>query len=105
MTVFDLLLILLVLATVGCVVTVLTALVFHRWALAGRCFASIAAAWAIYLGFGAAVAIEAPQHIVRLGEDRCFDEMCFAVTGWNRTSSTNAGKSFYPVYVRFSNRS
>jgi hypothetical protein len=46
-----------------------------------------------------------PQHIVSLGEDRCFDEMCFAVMGYHRTPSTNAGKSFYLVDVRISNHS
>ena len=105
MTIFDLLLIFLVLASVAGIVAALAALLLRRRVLAARVIAAIAGAWAIYLGTGTAVALMTPQHIVSLGEDRCFDELCFAVMGYNRTSSTNPGKSFYIVDVRISNRS
>ncbi len=105
MTIFDLLLIVLVLATVAGIGTVLAALFFRRRALAAALLAAILGGWVLYLGIGTAVALTTPQHIMRLGEDRCFDEMCFAVTGWNRTPSTNAGKSLYVVDVRIANRS
>jgi hypothetical protein len=105
MTLFDLLLILLVLATIAGILIAAGCLLFRRRALAARLLLAILGAWILYLGAGTAVALETPPHIMRLGEDRCFDEMCFAVTGWNRVSSTNAGKSFYIVYVRISNRS
>jgi hypothetical protein len=105
MTLFDLLLILLLLATVAGVVTAFAALFFRRRALATRSLVAVVSAWAVYLGIGTAVALMTPQHIVSLGEDRCFDEMCFAVMGYHRTPSTNAGKSFYLVDVRISNHS
>jgi hypothetical protein len=105
MTLFDLLLILLLLATVAGVVTAFAALFFRRRALATRSLVAVVSAWAVYLGIGTAVALMTPQHIVSLGEDRCFDEMCFAVMGYHRTPSTNAGKSLYLVDVRISNRS
>lgn len=105
MTLFDLLLILLVLATVAAIVVVVAALFRRRWAFARRSLAAIAAAWAVYLGVGTVIAINAPQHLLSLGEDRCFDEMCFAVTGWNRMPSKQPGSSFYSVDVRISNRS
>ena len=105
MTTFDLLLIVLVLSTLAGGVTAVTSLFFGRRVIAARLVAAIAGGWLTYLGVGTAIALITPQHIMSLGEDRCFDEMCFAVMGWNRTPSTNAGKSFYIVYVRIANRS
>jgi hypothetical protein len=105
MTIFDLLLIILVLATVAGILAVLAALLLHRRTLAARSLVAIVLAWALYLGIGTAVALMTPQHIMRFGEDRCFDEMCFAVMGYNRIPSKNAGKSLYLVDVRISNRS
>jgi hypothetical protein len=105
MTVFDLLLILLVLGTAFAFVVGVAAHFFRRWSFAGWLLAGVIVVWIVYLGAGAVVAVRAPQHIMRLGEDRCFDEMCFAVTGWNRTPSKNLGRSLYSVDVRISNRS
>jgi hypothetical protein len=105
MTIFDLLLILLVLATVAGIVAAMAALLFRRRTLAAQSLVAIVAVWLLYLGIGTAVALMTPQHIMSPGEDRCFDEMCFAVMGWNRTPSKNEGKSFYIVDVRISNHS
>ena len=105
MTLFDLLLVLLVLGTAGAFVTAVVALALRRWPLARGLALVTILAWIVYLGVGTVVALTAPQHIMALGEDRCFDEMCFAVTGWNRTPSTNAGRSYYIVEVRITNSS
>jgi hypothetical protein len=105
MTLFDLLLILLVLGTAAGLVAVIVAAALRRWAFAGRIGLAVVLAWAVYLAVGAIVALKTPQHIVALGEDRCFDEMCFAVMGYNRTPSRNAGSSRYIVDVRITNRS
>jgi len=105
MTLFDLLLILLVLATAAALLSAVVALALHRWTLVRTLALAVLLVWVAYLGVGALVALKTPQHVMAIGEDRCFDEMCFAVTGWNRTPSTNAGKSFYSVDVRISNRS
>lgn len=112
MTVFDLLLILLVLATAAAVVAAGVAMVFRRWRFAGWLLAGVLAIWIVYLGTGTAVAVLAPQHILSIGEDRCFDEMCFAVTGFSRTPSidtahamTHARGALYMVEVRITNRS
>ena len=105
MTLFDLFLILVVLGTAAACVAVVVALALRRWTLArGFVFAAVLV-WVVYLGVGTVVAIATPQRIVALGQDRCFDEICFAVTGWNRTPSTNLGRSFYIVDVRITNRS
>ena len=105
MTVFDLLLIFLVLSTVAGIVAALAALFLRRRVFSVRIFVTIVVVWAVYLGVGTAVAVMTPQRIVSIGEDRCFDELCFAVTGYSRIPSTNAGKSFYLVDVRISSRS
>ena len=105
MTFFDLLLILVVLGTAAALIAAVVALVFRRWALARRFAVVVVLVWGVYLGVGTVVAVKAPQHIMAVGEDRCFDEMCFAVTGWNRMPSTSAGRSWYLVDVRITNRS
>jgi len=105
MSIFDLLLILLVLATAAALVVAVAALFFRRWAIAERFLVGVVGVWIVYLGAGTVVALRAPQHIIALGEDRCFDEMCFAVMGYNRTPAKTAGRSFYSVYVRITNRS
>lgn len=105
MTIFDLLLIALVLATVLGIVVALIALFCGRRALAARITIAFAATWAVYLGAGTAVALLTPQRIVSFGEDRCFDELCLAVMGYNRTPSPNPGKSLYVVDLRISNHS
>jgi hypothetical protein len=105
MTLFDLVLILVVLGTAAALVTSVVALARRRWALAGRLGLAVVLVWVVYLGIGTVVAINAPQHIMALGEDRCFDEMCFAVMGWNQMPSTSAGRSWYLVDVRITNRS
>jgi len=105
MTFFDLILILLVLGTAAAFVTALIALALRRWVLVRRLAVAMVLVWMVYLGVGTVVAIKAPQHIIALGEDRCFDEMCYAVTGWNRVPSATAGRSWYVVDVRITNRS
>jgi hypothetical protein len=105
MTIFDLLLIFLVLGSAAGFVAEVVAVALRRWTLVRRVAQAMVLAWAVYLGVGTVVALKSPQHIMALGEDRCFDEMCFAVTAWKRAPSPNAGKSFYIVDVRITNRS
>ena len=105
MTFFDLLLILVVLGTAAALVTAVVAVVLRRWVLARSLAVAVILVWAVYLGVGTVVAVKAPQHIMAVGEDRCFDEMCFAVTGWNRMPSTSSGRYWYLVDVRITNRS
>jgi hypothetical protein len=105
MTFFDLILILVVLGTTAAFVTGVVALALRRWGLARRLAVAMVVTWAVYLGIGTVVAIRTPQRIMAVGEDRCFDEMCFAVTGWNRVPSRNVGRSLYLVDVRITNRS
>jgi hypothetical protein len=105
MTIFDLLLILMVLGTAAAFLTAIAALARRRWAFARTLVLVAALSWIVYLGVGTVVALTAPQHIMAIGEDRCFDEMCYAVTGWNRVPSMTTGRSYYIVDVRITNRS
>lgn len=41
----------------------------------------IVSAWAFYLVLLASVSLLQPARLIPLGQDQCFDEMCFAVTG------------------------
>jgi len=111
MTLFDLLLILLVLGSAATILVAVFALIFRRWIFVGKLLAGLVAVWIVYVCTGTAVAVLAPQHIMSVGEDRCFDEMCFAVTGVQRTASiesaggaTKAQGVFFIVDVRISNR-
>lgn len=112
MTIYDLLLIILVLGTAAAALFAVGALLFRRWRFAGRLFAGLLALWIVYLGAGTLIAVLAPQRILPLGEDRCFDEMCFAVTGWKRVPASGlAGygartdRVFLVVDVRVSSHS
>jgi predicted NBD/HSP70 family sugar kinase len=112
MTLFDLLLILVVLATVVSLLTLAGALLFRRWRIAQRLAIGLLSVWVVYLAAGTAIAVLSPQRILALGEDRCFDEMCFAVTGFQRTpaiespgGTTRARGVFYILDARVSSRS
>ena len=112
MTIFDLLLILLVLATAAALLLALAALVTRHFKSAARVFAATLAVWLVYLASGAAVALLTPQRSIPLGQDRCFDEMCFAVTNFQRVPSLASPAGlvrpngvFLIVDVRISNQS
>jgi hypothetical protein len=40
----------------------------------------IVAIWVLYMGTLLSVSLMRPQKVVAIGQDQCFDEMCFAVT-------------------------
>lgn len=112
MSIYDLLLIAMVLGSVAALVAAAGAAVFRRWLTALRWLGGLVAAWVVYLGIGTVIAIATPQRVAGMGEDRCFDEMCFAVTGFERVNQIGSGEHagraqgvFYVVDVRISNRS
>ena len=68
--------------------------------------------WAGYLLIVGLVSATTPQRIVPMGQDRCFDEMCFAVVHAETASQlgpesqpAHANGMFYIVTVRVSSRS
>ena len=112
MTIFDLLLIAMVLGTIGVFFAALGAIFRRRWTFVRRSLSSLLVLWGIYLALGAVVAVMTPQRVQPIGVDRCFDEMCFATTRFRRTphiegggNTTQARGVFYIVDVRVSSRS
>jgi len=111
MSIFDLIFLLMMLGTVIVLVMVMVAVVLRRWTHLLRLLGCLLASWVAYLVLGTMIAVATPQHIQPIGEDRCFDEMCFAVTGYQRTPRievaghiTQAHGVFYIVEVRISSR-
>ena len=80
MSVFDLLFIAVFLAFVGSTAVAAVQALRGRHATALRLVKTTLLCAAGYLAVVAAVALTAPQHIIRMGEDRCFDDWCIAVT-------------------------
>jgi hypothetical protein len=87
LTIFDLVFLVLVLATVVDMVAALILLLRGRFRSAGRWALMGAAVWVVYLGVGLIVAVASPQRVLTGREERCFDEMCFGVTGVERDAA------------------
>lgn len=70
-----------------------------------RNFMWIVAVWAIYMAVLIGSSWTQPQKIVALGEDQCFDDMCFAVTEAQDMPgfSVQDGSRLVRVTVRISN--
>lgn len=80
MTPFDLLFILLALAATLGLVAAAGAAATGRRRTAGRLLARLAGAAAIYLVVVYAVALASPARVLALGEDKCSDDWCIAVS-------------------------
>jgi len=65
----------------------------------------IVAVWMIYMAVLIGVSLTQPQKVVALGQNRCFDEMCFAVTGMQELPGylIQDGSRLIRVSVRISN--
>jgi hypothetical protein len=81
MTVRELLLIALVGWTAIGVVGVLIALVRRERARVRKGLIWLVGVWVVYLGVLVTVSIVQPRRVVPMGQDQCYDEMCFAVMG------------------------
>jgi hypothetical protein len=79
MTIFDLLFILLFLASIVTFLTSAAVWMRGNRPAALRIQKRYWICFAIYMTIVAAVALTAPQRIIHLGEDRCFDDWCIAV--------------------------
>ncbi len=111
MTIFDLLFIAVVLASV---VTLAVAIVFgllRRRQRAVSLLVRLATGVAIYLGAVVVVSLMSPQRVLEIGEDWCFDDWCVAVDEVRLASElgrpdhrVTANGVFYIVELRFSNR-
>lgn len=109
---FELLFIALFFVSLMLAVGMLVLLVRGRNQTAGRILIALAVVWAVYLSIVAAVAIHTPGRTIPVGQDLCFDEMCFAVVNTQTASqlgpsgqSVTAHGVFYIVTIRVSSRS
>jgi hypothetical protein len=111
MSIFDLLLIAMLLGSIAIFFVALGAIILRRWTFVRRSLGGLVLLWGVYLAVGTAVAVMAPQRIQSIGADRCFDEMCFAVMRFRRLPRIEGGHAmqargvFYIVDVRVSSRS
>jgi hypothetical protein len=73
---------------------------------ARRHMAWIIWAWVVYLAALAVTSLLQPQKVVAMGQDQCFDDMCFAVTGVEEIPGflVRDGSRLVRVSVRISNR-
>jgi len=71
-----------------------------------RGVAWIAGVWVVYLTVLVTVSLMQPQRVVAMGQDQCFDEMCFAVVGEEEVPGflIEDGSRLVRVQVRVSNR-
>lgn len=108
MTVFDLLFILLVLGSVVVVVGDLVLVAAGRRSAAWKILLGAGAVWGVYFVLLAATDVMAQPLIVAPGQDRCFDEMCFAVTGaqtFLSPSAASGDRQLFAVTVRVTSHS
>jgi hypothetical protein len=86
-------------------VGVTISLVRRERAKALRHLGWIAGVWATYFAVLVAVSLRQPQKTVAIGQDQCYDEMCFAVTGVEQVPGflIHDGSRLLRVSVRITN--
>jgi len=111
MTLFDLLFIVVFLATVVVLLTALVHVLRRRPRRARKVLAVHGRFLGLYFAVLLLVSLAAPQRIVALGEDRCFDDWCLAVDSCATVSELGHGEHaakadgvFYVVTLRISNQ-
>lgn len=102
MTPYDLLFVAVFLAFVVSIALVVANSFRGRHAAALRLLKWTLSCAACYLAIVALVALTAPQQVVPIGQDRCFDNWCIAVAGVHTERAENGG--LYNVTLRVSNR-
>jgi hypothetical protein len=110
--IFELLFIALFLTTLIALVIVLIMAVRGSRRSAMRLLRAVGGIWAVYLFIVGAVSATTTQRIVPMGQDLCFDEMCFAAVQAQSVSQLGSGDSavkadgqFYVITVRVSSHS
>jgi len=66
----------------------------------------IVGVWVVYLGTLVGVSLTQKQRVVAMGQEQCFDEMCFTVMGMERVAGVpgGAGRRLLRVAVQVRNR-
>lgn len=102
----ELLLLVLVGWTAVGAVGITYSLMRHETPKATRNFSWILAVWVIYMATLLGVSLLQPQKVIRIGQEQCFDDMCFAVTGVQELPEylSHDGSRLVRVSVRISNQ-
>src|SRR5262249_11916702 len=100
--IFDLLFVLVVLASVASLLAVATHALRGRRHQAARLLIKFGVCLALYLGVVIVVSWESPQRVLPLGENRCSDDWCIAVEDVARSASPS--KTEYVITFRMSSR-
>lgn len=104
---FDLLFLLIVLATAIILLVVLINLLRKRFAQTGRLILYYGLGLTLYFAVLVTVSLASPQRVVALKETRCFDDWCLAVDGVKFVDNLNGVKPdgvFYVVTLQISNQ-
>jgi hypothetical protein len=106
MNFWNVLLLLLLGWTVIGTIGVFISLFLGERAKALRHIAWIFASWAVYLALVMGTSLMQPRKIVAMGQDQCFGDVCFAVTGVEEVPGflVQDGSRLIRVSVRVSNR-
>lgn len=102
MTIFDLLFIVIVLASVATLAAVVASALRGHLRPAAELLAVCSVCLAFYLGVIIVVSLASPQRVLALGEDQCFDDWCIAVDDASRSEAPSRAE--YVVTLRVSNR-
>lgn len=110
MTIFELLFVGFALASVLAILAVVAMFASRRRREALQVALILAGAWTVYLVIVGGVAASSHQRIVKMNQDHCFDEMCFAAVGLQIKpelgpvqQQARAKGEFYIVTIRVSN--
>ncbi len=107
MTLCEAIFIVLFLASVMVAIAVFLLAVTRRKAAAWRMFLGMGAVWCVYFVILVASNLMARPRVTAAGEDRCFDEMCFAVVKAQTLSSlpVRPDRALYVITVRATSHS
>jgi hypothetical protein len=111
MTIFDLVFLVAVLASVVTLSAAGVLALRGRFRQAAKLLARYGAGVALYLAVLVAVSLVSPQRVLAVGEDHCFDDWCIAVQDVAKAPQIGDGEGavkaegvFYVVTLRLSNR-
>ena len=102
MTIFDLLFIFIVLASVATLATVAALTLRGHFRQAVKLLTIYGICLMLYLGVIVVVSLASPQRVLALGENRCFDDWCIAIDEITRSDVQKV--EYYTVSLRVSNR-
>ena len=108
MTLYELVFILLFL---GSALSLIFSALYRKRAVSKQILMALCSVWAVYLVILAVADALRPQKVFKVGEEQCFDEMCFAVTNAQTMSaqapdpSQATANQLYVVTIRVTSHS